>query len=207
MNIAIKTSGGNVNPESNRALKKLIDEALAQHVPKSTVDKVLKAYKTSAEDSKEFLFEIRGPGRAGVLVECLAKKKGHLEARLNPIMRKCGASQEIGVANMFERKGLILADMRAGTTFDDAESDAIESGAEEVAEIDEQTLEFVTDQNDLAAVSQQLTEVGYKCRDASITFISNTEVELNVIEQKTLQKMVDLLMEEECVTAVHSNAV
>ena len=123
MYIAVKSSGGNLNPETNRGLKRILDEALAQHVPKATVDKMLKNYKSNAEESSEFLFEIRGPGRVGVLVECLAKSRGTILVKLNPVLRKCGAVQETGITNMFEKKGVIVTDMKKGAIFDDAETD------------------------------------------------------------------------------------
>ena len=207
INIAIKTSGGNTNPEVNRALKRLVDEALAQQVPKATVERILKNYKANAEESSEFLFEVRGPGRVGVLVECLAKKKAHLDVKLNPILRRCGSTQEQGVSNMFEKKGIIVTDMKKGQTFDDAESDAIEVGAEEVNLADEETsmLEFITGEHDLFTVSGELTKAGYICKEASISYIPNTEGSMNGFETKNYEKLVDMLMEEECVTAVHSN--
>jgi len=208
INIAIKTSGGNTNPEVNKALKRIVDEALAQQVPKATVERVLKSYKANAEESSEFLFEVRGPGRVGVLVECLAKKRSHLDVRLNPILRRCGSAQEHGIVNMFQKKGIIITDMKKGQTFDDAESDAIEVGAEEVNLVDEETgmLEFITGEHDLFTVSGELTKAGYNCKEASISYIPNTEGSMNAMEAKTYEKLVDMLMEEEVVTAVHSNA-
>eukprot|EP00090_Calanus_glacialis_P001514 TRINITY_DN11087_c0_g1_i3.p1 TRINITY_DN11087_c0_g1~~TRINITY_DN11087_c0_g1_i3.p1 ORF type:complete len:279 (-),score=93.11 TRINITY_DN11087_c0_g1_i3:99-896(-) len=208
ISIAIKNNGGNTNPEANRGLKKIVEEALAQQVPKTTVERILKNYKINAEESNEFLIEVRGPGRVGVLVECLAKKKAHLDVRLNPIFRRCGSTQEFGVINMFEKKGIIVTDMKKGQTFDDAESDAIEVGAEEVNLADEETsiLEFITDEYDLFTVSGELTKAGYNCKEASISYIPNTEGSMNVMEAKTYEKLVDMLMEEEVVIAVHSNA-
>merc|ERR1712008_229792 len=107
-----------------------------------------------------FLLEVRGPGRGGVLVECLCGKKSHLD-QLNPILRKFGSSRELGIANMFEKKGIIFAEMKKGATFDDAESDAIEMGAEEVNLVEENSLEFITGEYDLASVSTELTKAGY----------------------------------------------
>eukprot|EP00092_Neocalanus_flemingeri_P052332 GFUD01061166.1.p1 GENE.GFUD01061166.1~~GFUD01061166.1.p1 ORF type:complete len:198 (-),score=62.24 GFUD01061166.1:175-723(-) len=182
---------------------------MAQHVPKATVDKLLKSYKSNAEESSEFLFEVRGPGRVGVVVECLARNKGTLNVKINPILRRCGSTQENGITNMFEKKGVIVTDMKKSSTIDDAETDAIEVGAEEVNLIDEETntLEFITGQNDLVIVCSELGKSGYNCKDASISYIPTTETSLNILEAKALEKLVDMLMQEDCVTAVHTNAV
>ena len=93
--------------------------------------------------------------------------------------------------------------------FTDAESDAIEAGAEEVTmSDDENTLEFITDARDLINVSNELTKVGYNCHDASISYIPHPHMQtsVNPIEAKSLEKLIGLLMAESCVTAVHSSA-
>ena len=49
-----------------------------------------------------------------------------LQSQINPVLRKCGSSQEQGLVNMFEKKGVILTSLKAGTSLDDAETDGIE---------------------------------------------------------------------------------
>jgi len=208
--VAIKESGGNTNPETNHNLKKLFAEALAQQVPKATLDKIIKGSKTASEMS-EILYEVRGPGRVGILVELLAKNKATCDIVMNTILRKHASSQERGVVNMFERKGVIIADMKKGTTFDDAESDGIEVGAEEVNlleddEADEKNLEFIVNPFDLAVVQGELVKAGYTCQDVSISYIPSVLAEPNPIERGMLEKMIIKLNEEDIVTAVHTNA-
>ena len=96
--------------------------------------------------------------------------------------------------------------MKKCATFDDAESDAIEMGAEEVNLVDENILEFITGEYDLASVSKELTKAGYTCKEATISYIPNTETELGPMEAKTLQKLVDMLMADKYVTSVHCTA-
>ena len=81
-----------------------MDEALAQNIPKATIEKVLKRSKNNEELSTEFIMEIRGPGRTAVVVECLARSKGLLPVKINPIMRKHGSVEEKGVVNMFDKE-------------------------------------------------------------------------------------------------------
>ena len=98
--------------------------------------------------------------------------------------------------------------MKENTNLDDAETDAIEAGAEEVNVIDDEsrTLEFLTPEADLVQVKGALTKAGYDCRDASVLYIPNTYATLNGIEKKSLQKFVEALMNESIVTNVHTNA-
>ena len=73
--------------------------------------------------------------------------------------------------------------------------------------IDEETstLEFITQASDLGQVKGALVKAGYKCEDATITYIPNVTASPNGIEMKTLEKMVDVLMNEVIVTNVHTN--
>jgi len=206
--LVLKETKNNTNLETNSSLRKLVEEALAQNVPKASVDKMVKRSNLNEELASEHIVEIRGPGRVGIIVECLVKSKGLIPVKLNPILRKHGSQEEKGILNMFDKKGVILATISKDKTFDDVETDAIEVGAEEVNLIDEETrtVEFVTQEDDFSQVKGSLTKAGYDCQDASIAFIPNVEITPNGLERKMLDKMVDLMMAEAIVTNVHTNA-
>ena len=205
---AVKNNGGIINPEINKALKKVLDEAFVQQVIKAPIEKALKTYKSSTEELLEIVHEVRGPGRDEMLVECLAKSKGMLTRVVSPVVKKCGYENRDlrggGIEN-FEKKGVIVTNMKKDSTFDDAETDAIEVGAEEVNLVDEEsnTLEFITGPGDLVTVHSELTKAGYKCKDASVSYILNYEQSLNDSEMKSLTKLVDNLLQLDCVVAVH----
>ena len=204
----LKQTNNNTNLETNSSLKKVVEEALAQNVPKATVEKILKRGSRDEELCSEFVTELRGPGRVGIIVETLVKNRGLVPVKLNPIIRKHGAVEERGVLNMFDKKGVIIAPMKTGSSMDDAESDAIEAGAEEVTLIDEdeQILEFITLDTDFVQVKGSLVKAGYQCSQASISYIPNIEVSPSGLERKALEKLLEALMSEEIVTNVHSNA-
>ena len=54
--------------------------------------------------ASEHIVEIRGPGRVGIIVECLVKSKGLIPVKLNPILRKHGSQEEKGILNMFDKE-------------------------------------------------------------------------------------------------------
>ena len=68
------------------AFCRVIKEAIAQGVLRSTIDKSIKNAKSSKD--VEGLFEIRGPGRAGVLVEMIGTNKGNMQTTLNTVIKK-----------------------------------------------------------------------------------------------------------------------
>jgi len=206
--LVLKETKNNTNLETNSSLKKLVDEALAQNVPKASVDKMLKRSSLNEELATEHIVEVRGPGRVGIIVECLVKSRGLIPVKLNPILRKHASEEERGIINMFDKKGVIIATIAKDKTFDDVESDAIEAGAEDVNLIDEEsrTVEFITQENDFSQVKGSLMKAGYDCQDASLTFIPNVQISPNGIERKMLERMVGLIMAEGIVTNVHTNA-
>jgi len=208
--LAIKTNGNNTNPDSNISLRKVLEEAKSQMVPKATIEKAVKDAKgEKGELDSEFLWEVRGPGRAAVLVEVLAKSRATIPSQLNPILRKCGSSQENGVGNMFDKKGVILTTLKTGSSLDDAETDGIELGAEEVVLVDEEEsgklLQFTTDPGDLAVVQQGMVGIGYKIEEAKVVYIPTTTTQLSPIEANVLNKLVNQLEELNIVMGVHHN--
>lgn len=209
--LAVKTNGNNTNPDSNNALRRVLDEAKSQMVPKASIDKALKDAKgEKGELDVEFLWEVRGPGRAAVLIEILCKNRSMIQSFVNPTLRKCGSSYEQGVANMFEKKGVILTSLKPGASLDDAESDGIEVGAEEVVfaneEESEQLLQFTTDPGELAMVQQGMTGLGYKIEEARVVYVPHTTAQLTPLESGVLTKLVNSLEEISIVMGVHHNA-
>ena len=83
---------------------------------------------------------------------------------------------------------MFILSLRGCAVLEDAETDAIEAGAEEVNVIDEKsgTLEFVSPDNDLVTVKGCLVKAGYECQDASIAYFPNVEATPNGIENKML---------------------
>ena len=81
--------------------------------------------------------------------------------------------------------------MRGCAVLEDAETDAIEAGAEEVNVIDEKsgTLEFVSPDNDLVTVKGCLVKAGYECQDASIAYFPNVEATPYGIGKKMFQDL------------------
>ena len=80
-------------------------------MPKATLEKILKASVNNAEVSSEYIWEVRGPGRAGLVVECLAKSRGAVPPVINPILKKNGSVEERGVINMFDRVNIEISEM------------------------------------------------------------------------------------------------
>jgi len=111
---------------------------------------------------------------------------------------------------MFEKKGVILTSLKTGASLDDAESDGIEVGAEEVVfaneEESDQLLQFTTDPGELSMVQQGMTGLGYKIEEARVAYVPHTTAQLSPLETGVLTKLVNSLEELSIVMGVHHNA-
>ena len=86
ISIAIRENGNETDPERNRTLGRVLKEAIAQGVMQSTIDKAIKGFKTSSD--VEGLFELRGPGRTGLIIEMVGTSEGNMRTILNTTTKK-----------------------------------------------------------------------------------------------------------------------
>lgn len=202
---AIRENGNNTDPTSNRPLARVIKEAISEDVPKSTIDNSIKNAKNSKDQMLEDLLELRGPGRAAILVEMMGKSRANMENILRSILKKKGGILERGLLNMFDRKGLIVA--TNNKSLDEAEEDAIEAGAEEVQVDEDSTFTFMCDPYDLPLVRDKLSEAAYNINSAGVHYLPLNTVELKGRDASLLAKLIESLEENDFVTLVHHNAI
>merc|ERR1719219_323581 len=131
---AIKENGNIMDPERNKALAKVIKEATVQGMAKASIENSIK--KSQQATDMEATFEIRAPGRVGLLVQMQGSNTGNMQSALNSITKKNGGVVEQGIANMFEKKGVIVIS-KEESSLEQLEDDAIEFGAEDIEEFDD----------------------------------------------------------------------
>ena len=133
--------------------------------------------------------------------------KRHTGTYINTVLRKKGGVLSNGIMAMFEKKGIIIARAKEGSTLDDAEEDAIEAGAEEVneLEVDEKLLEFVTGSNEFSNVKSELEKRNYVCEDSSIQYIPHIYHDLTQLDMARVKVLMKSFEELDKVVGVHSN--
>jgi len=106
------------------------------------------------------------------------------------------------VAWMFDKKGLIVYDRNVD--FDQLFEAALEAGADDVAEADEQ-FEVTTDPATFIEVREALEAKGFKCQNAEITMIPQTMVPLEGKQAESMLKLMDKLEDNDDVQNVYAN--
>ena len=204
ISVAAKLGGG--DPVANPRLRTAIDKAKAENMPKDNIERAIKKGAGGMEGVtyEEIIYEGYGPGGAAVLVEVLTDNRNRSVSDIRSIFTKCNGNMgESGcVAWMFSQKGLILYDK--SVDFEQLFEAAIEAGAEDVAEQDEQ-FEVTTEPGSFIEVREALDAKGFRHANAEITMIPQTLVVLEGKQAENMLKLMDRLEDNDDVQNVYSN--
>jgi len=201
ISIAIKDHGSENDPERNKALAKVIKEAQAQGLMKTTIENAIKNSKQATDI--EAVHEVRGPGRVALMVELMGRNKGQIETTLYSILKKNGGMKEHGIANMFDKKGVIVINNEK-ISLEELENDAIEFGAEDVEQFDE-FFTLTCAPNDFSDVLCKLKEK-YQIEHSKVEQVPNIYVEVSKRDKGFLRLLIQALESNPSVLAVYHNA-
>jgi YebC/PmpR family DNA-binding regulatory protein len=202
--VAARTGGGDVS--GNPTLADAIAKAKGQSVPNDNIDRAVKRGSGELGDAaayEEITYEAYGPG--GV-VECLTDNRNRAAAEVRTaITRNGGNPADPGsVSYLFGRKGLVLITKTAGLTEDDVLMAVLESGAEDVNDLDE-SFEVVCDATDTHAVRVAATDAGLTVESADIAWLPSVSVPLEDEVARKVLRLVDALEDLDDVQNVWAN--
>lgn len=204
--IAVAAKAGGPDPNANSRLRLAIDAAKKVSCPNDTIDRAIKKGAGLLDDGKiieELTYEGYGPHGVGVIVECQTDNKHRTAPDIRHAFKSHeGNMGETGsVAWMFDRVGYIEAS-KAGTF--DADEEAIESGANDVAAGDEGTYEFYTSAEDLDAVRETLTSRGWKVTISELSYKAKNITELSAEQMKDVEEFLNYLDDMDDTHRVHA---
>ncbi len=204
ISVAAKLGGG--DPAANPRLRTAIDKAKAENMPKDNIERAIKKGAGGMEgvNYEEIVYEGYGPGGTAVLVEVMTDNRNRTVSEVRSCFTKSNGNMgEAGcVAWMFSKKGLITLDK--GIDFEQLFEAAIEAGAEDVTEEDEQ-FEVMTDPTSFIEVREALEAKGFKFTNAEITMIPQTQVALEGKQAESMLKLMDKLEDNDDVQNVYAN--
>lgn len=204
--ISIAAKLGGADPAANPRLRTAIDKAKGENMPKDNIERAIKKGTGGMEGVvyEEIMYEGYGPGGVAVLVEVLTDNRNRTVAEVRSIFTKANGNMgETGcVAWMFDKKGLINYDK--SVEFDALFEAALEVGAEDVVEEDEQ-IEVITEPSSFIEVREALEAKGFKHQNAEITMIPQTQIVLEGKQAESMLKMMDKLEDCDDVQNVYAN--
>lgn len=201
--IAMAVRDGGPDPVSNSKLRDLIAKAKANNVPNDNIERTIK--KASGADGnvnyEVIMYEGYGPSGVAVIVETTTDNRNRTGADMRHYFDKYGGNlgQTGCVSYMFEDKGIIVIDAE---DIDEEKimEDALEAGAEDISN-EGDVFEITTAPNDLSAVTEALTEKGYKFISCEQSKIPANYVTLSGEDDlKNMNKLIEMLEENDDVT-------
>jgi YebC/PmpR family DNA-binding regulatory protein len=202
---AARIGGG--EPGANPRLRLAIDKARAANMPKDNIERgILKG--TGGGDSEaweEAVYEGYGPGGTAVYVETLTDNRNRTVGEVRHVFSKFGGNLGATgcVGHLFERKGSLVFE-RVGIDSDALLEAALEAGADDVVESDEQ-LEVVTGVGEFGAVKRSLEERGFQPAQAALQMRPSLTVRLEGKDAEQMIQLSDALEDLDDVQAVNAN--
>ncbi|KAI4894715.1 hypothetical protein NFI96_034353, partial [Prochilodus magdalenae] len=180
MLIRVAVKEGGPNPEFNITLAQLIEQCRSKNLPKASIEGAIKGAEKS-KAAAQYLYEARGPGGCLLLIEVLTDNNTRSHQEVKQVLMKNGGVLCDGARHNFDRKGVVVAD-RDGVSTERALELAIESGAEDVQEIEDEEakpiLQFICDMSSTKAVRTALEALGVHTLSTGMEYISNNPTPL-----------------------------
>ena len=208
--IAVAVKEGGADPANNSRLRDVIAKAKANNMPNDTIDRGIKraAGDAGSVNYEYVTYEGYGPGGTAIIVDALTDNRNRTAANVRSAFTK--GSGSVGttgcVSYMFDKKGQIVIDKEeCQMEADDLMMLALDAGAEDFSE-EEDSFEVITAPEDFDSVLKALQDEGIPLVSAEVTMIPQNYVELSEESAvKSLQKILDLLDEDDDVQAVYHN--
>lgn len=205
---AAKDGGG--DPETNAALRLVLDKAKSNNMPNDNINRAIKKATQGGEGENysETTYEGYGPDGSAILVHALTDNVNRTSTNVRVVFTRNGGTlgEKGSVGYLFDRKGYIAIN-REGLDVDEDTMlmSVLEAGGEEL-ETSEEVFEIYTDGSDFTAVRDALIEEGYELANAELTMIPQTSVEISEENQETFESLIEKLEDDDDVSEVYHNA-
>lgn len=206
--IAVAAKEGGASIESNFRLRLAVDKARAANMPKDNIERTINRVTGQGGDGEtyeELMYEGYGPSKVPFMIQVLTDNRNRSNAEVRKTLTKAGGIMgESGTVSwQFNRKGYIAVDP-AGTNFDTVFEVALEAGAEDIKEGDD-NFEVITEVEYLRPVREALTAKKINVTSAEITYIPTTSSELDEESMEKVAAAIEALEELDDVQQVYTN--
>ena len=205
--IYVAAKKGEPDPESNTALKFVIDRAKQAQVPKHVIDKAIdKAKGNTDETFTEGRYEGFGPNGSMLIVDTLTSNVNRTAANLRTAFGKNGGNMGAAgsVSYMFDKKGVIVF---AGDDADSIFEQLLEADIDvEDVEAEDGSVTVYTAPTDLHRGIEALRAGGVaEFQVTELEMIPQSEVTLEGEDLETFEKLIDALEDDDDVQKVYHN--
>ncbi|MDE2304339.1 MAG: YebC/PmpR family DNA-binding transcriptional regulator [Gammaproteobacteria bacterium] len=212
--ITIAVRAGGTDPNSNPALRRVLQNARAVNMPKDKTDAAIRrASGKEAANYQEILYEGYAPHGVAVLVEAATDNPTRTVGNVRNVFAKNGGNlgSNGSVAFQFKKMGVFRLDPASIKDQDELELDMIDHGLEEMGESSgekgEPQLVLRCAFNDFGRLQEALEKRGITPVSAEHEYICQTPVELPEEQATEVLTLIDRLEQDEDVQKVFHTLV
>lgn len=205
---------GSANPQSNAALKSIIEEALRKKMPQTTIQNVLKKYaEPNAIKLTKFFWDMKVLNKVYMVIVLCTENVSKTKNESFAILKKYNGI-ESSARHLFDEQGIIDVivpdshkSLDRAAMEEKCTDDAIECGAEEVevSDFENKGVTFLCEAIEIPRVRTQLEKLGYVIESSEHIFIPKTMVGLSEAELEKLQQLVKRIKAIEGIQEIFDN--
>ncbi|MFJ9291661.1 YebC/PmpR family DNA-binding transcriptional regulator [Bacillus halotolerans] len=205
--IYVAAKQGEPDPESNQALKVVLERAKTYSVPKNIIERAIEKAKGGAEENyDELRYEGFGPNGSMIIVDALTNNVNRTAPEVRAAFGKNGGNMGVSgsVAYMFDATAVIGVE---GKTADEALEMLMEADVDvrDILEEDDSVIVYA-EPDQFHAVQEAFKNAGVEeFTVAELTMLAQSEVTLSEDAKEQFEKLIDALEDLEDVQQVYHN--
>ncbi|TRZ38462.1 YebC/PmpR family DNA-binding transcriptional regulator [Niallia circulans] len=205
--IYVAAKQGEPDPESNQALKVVLERAKTYSVPKNIIDRAIEKAKGGSEETyDELRYEGFGPNGSMVIVDALTNNVNRTASDVRAAFGKNGGNMGVSgsVAYMFDATAVIGIEGKS-------EEDVLELLMEADVDVrdiiaEDDTVIVYAEPDQFHAVQEAFKSAGVtEFTVAELTMLAQNDVTLDEESQAKFEKMIDAIEDLEDVRQVYHN--
>ena len=210
--IMVAAKLGGSDPDLNARLYAALEAARKASVPRDTIERAVR--KGAGQTGEKVIYELVtyegfAPHKVPVVVECLTDNRNRTAPEIRHLFRAGSLGAPGSVGFFFDRLGVVEATHADKTR--DAETDAIEAGAQNVEPLEAEEIpeghtgaRYITEIKDLDTVSKFLARAGWKVTASELRYLAKNFVGLSNTQKKEVADFLSALDDHDDVHRVYA---
>jgi YebC/PmpR family DNA-binding regulatory protein len=209
--IMVAAKLGGADPDLNARLAAAVEKARKSSVTRDTIERAIKKGAGLTDEKVNFelvTYEGFAPHKVPIVVECLTDNRNRTAPEIRNLFKGGSMGQPGSVAFFFKHVGVVEA-VHADPKRD-AESDAIEAGAQELEPLEaeeipegHQGMRFLTETKELDTVAKALKGAGWKVIASEIRYLAKNFPQLDEAARNQVAAFLNALDDHEDVHRVY----
>ena len=208
--IAIAVKAGGPDPDTNPHLRAVIQTAKRENMPNANVERAIKnAMGKDQKDYKEVTYEGYGPHGVAIFVDAATDNGTRTVANVRAVFNKFSGNMgtQGSLSFLFDHKCVFTFKKKDDLDMDELILELIDLGVDDEYDTDEESGEITIygEPTSFSEIQKYLEGNGFEVTGAEFTRIPNDLKEVTQEQRETIEKMVDLLEDDDDDASAYAN--